>query len=290
VTPTSSSAGVSSPSPAAAEAVQGSFDVGGRDLYIECVGDGSPTFVVETGEGMDIEPMNGLRDALGERGTACTYDRANKGRSGTAPTPRTGLDVVSDLHALLDAADIPGPYVLVGHSAGGLFVQLYAKTYPEDVAGVLAMNPVPPYDAVVEAGFPGLTAEERAGEITYFAGENGESLDYAAASRELAAARASVDVPFELLISTIAQCADPEDICGRSYASYETLMRDVAESWPQGHFSQLEAGHELFAETEDVLRVIDSMLARIQAPDPSATTDIPSSRVRTGSLSPVAKS
>jgi pimeloyl-ACP methyl ester carboxylesterase len=269
-TPTPSVA-AASPSTPADNAVEGSFDVGDRELYVECVGQGSPTFILETGEGMDIAPMNGLRDALGERGTACAYDRANKGRSGPAPTPRTGLDVVGDLHALLDAAAIPGPYVLVGHSAGGIFVQLYAKTYPDEVAGVLAMNPVPPYDAVVDAGFPGLTDEERLGEMSYYAGENGEGLDYATASTELAAATPPADVPLEVLISTIAQCGDPEDICGRGYSAYETIMREVAESWPEGHFSQLEAGHELFVETDDVLRVVDSMLDRMRAACPSPT-------------------
>ena len=73
----------------------------------------------------------------------CRYDRANNqsGRSDPAPTPRTAADIVADLHALLQAADISGPYVLVGPSVAGLFVRLYATTYPEDVVGLVLVDP-----------------------------------------------------------------------------------------------------------------------------------------------------
>lgn len=206
--------------------------------------------------------MNPLRDALRQQGTACTYDRANKGRSGSAPTPRTGLEVVSDLHALVEAADLPAPYVLIGHSAGGLLVQLYARTYPDDVMGVIAMNPVPPYGPWVEQGFPSMTLKERLDETTYFDGQNGEALDYGAASEELDAAAAPPDIPFELFISTIAQCAHAHDICARSYAAYESIMHEIAESWPDGHVSQLDADHELFRHQEQVLALVHSVLER----------------------------
>jgi pimeloyl-ACP methyl ester carboxylesterase len=80
----------------------------------------------------------------------CAYDRpgtlvdpadpATRSRSDPAPLPRTAQDVVGDLHALLRAARVPGPYVLVGHSLGGLFVRLYAATYPEEVAGLVLVD------------------------------------------------------------------------------------------------------------------------------------------------------
>jgi pimeloyl-ACP methyl ester carboxylesterase len=59
-----------------------------------------------------------------------------------APTPRTAEDVVADLHALLTAAKVPGPYVLAGHSDGGLFVQLYASKHPDEVAGLVLIDSV----------------------------------------------------------------------------------------------------------------------------------------------------
>lgn len=260
--PTAAAATAAPATAAPAMGPQGSFDVGDRSLYIECVGSGSPTFIVETGEGMPIQPMNSLRDALGERGLACSYDRANKGRSGVAPTPRSGLDVVSDLDALLAAASVPGPYVMVGHSAGGLFVQLYAKQFPDDVIGVVAMNPVPPFEAAVAEIFPELTAEDVEAETSYYEGENGESLDYAAASETIDSLPAP-NVPFELLISTSEQCGDHEG-CLRTYPIFEQIMSDLADSWPQGIVTQIDTGHELFLRQDEVLEVVDSVFSRTE--------------------------
>ena len=75
---------------------------------------------------------------------ACSYDPANGlwGRSDPAPTPRSGKDIVADLHALLDAAKVPGPYVLAGHSDGGLFAELYASKHPNEVAGLVLIDAV----------------------------------------------------------------------------------------------------------------------------------------------------
>jgi pimeloyl-ACP methyl ester carboxylesterase len=71
-------------------------------------------------------------------------DRANIGSSDAAPTPRTAAGVVSDLHQLLETADVPGPYVLVGYGNGGFFVQLYGRRYSDEVEGVVVMNPGAP--------------------------------------------------------------------------------------------------------------------------------------------------
>jgi pimeloyl-ACP methyl ester carboxylesterase len=119
----------------------GRFDIGGRKLFLHCTGSGSPTVVFEGGLTTDwVELQN--RVTLFTR--ACSYDPANGlwGRSDPAPTPRTAEDVVADLHALLAAAKVPGPYVLAGHSDGGLFVQLYASKHPAEVAGLVLIDAV----------------------------------------------------------------------------------------------------------------------------------------------------
>ena len=252
-------------SPATDPGITGTSKANGRQLFIDCIGQGSPTFVLEAGEGGSSEAMNGLKQALAERGIACSYDRANQGGSGSAPTPRTAAEIVADLNALLTAASVPGPYVLVGHSAGGMFVQTYARTFPENVAGVIAMNPVPPLAEWREQGFPEMTKQERAGEIAYYEGENGESFDYRVSSEQTARAPAPPDVPFEMLISTIAQCDSPDDICGRTYPAYEAIMEAVSQEWSDGGFSQVESGHEIYlGDLEAVLAVVDDVLARIQ--------------------------
>jgi pimeloyl-ACP methyl ester carboxylesterase len=254
-------------SPATGQGITGTFEANGRELFIDCIGQGSPTFVLEAGEGVPSDAMAGLKHALAERGTACSYDRANTGRSGSAPTPRTAAEIAADLNALLSAASIPGPYVLVGHSAGGMFVQMYARTFPEDVAGVVAMNPVPPFAEWREQGFPEMTKQERAGEIAYYEGENGESFDYRASSEQIAEAPAPPDMPFEMLISTVAQCAeDTTGICKRTYPANEAIMEAISQEWPDGGFSQVESGHEIYSgDVQAILAIVDGMLVRIQS-------------------------
>ena len=146
----------------------------------------------------------------------CSYDRANQGQSRSATTPRTADDLVQDLHGLLVAAKVPGPYLLVGHLAGGLLVQAYAAAYPGEVAGVVALNPVPPWGSGQLAA-SGRCSEERLGETDYFAGENGESLKYRDISERIEGLGVPSGIPFHVLISTTSQCDSPDDICGRTY-------------------------------------------------------------------------
>ena len=124
-------------------------------------GAGSPTVVLEAGafnsgaiwDAGSLPPGAAgpaVPDGVGAFTRVCVYDRpgtllnavdtAGRSRSDPAPLPRTAQDVVADLHALLRAARVPGPYVLVGHSLGGLFVRLYASTYPDEVAGLVLVD------------------------------------------------------------------------------------------------------------------------------------------------------
>jgi pimeloyl-ACP methyl ester carboxylesterase len=117
------------------------FDIGGRELFLHCTGSGSPTVVFQGGLTTD---WVAVQERVAHFTRACSYDLANApwGRSDAAPTPRTAQDVVADLHALLAAAKVPGPYVLAGHSNGGLFVQLYASEHPDEVAGLVLLDAV----------------------------------------------------------------------------------------------------------------------------------------------------
>jgi pimeloyl-ACP methyl ester carboxylesterase len=117
-------------------------DVGGRSLYQFGMGTGGPTVVLESGLGASAAPWSGLLPGIAAFTRVVTYDRPNTevSASDPAPTPRTGDDVVTDLHAMLENAAIPGPYVLVGHSMGGVFVRLYASRYPDEVAGLVLVD------------------------------------------------------------------------------------------------------------------------------------------------------
>jgi pimeloyl-ACP methyl ester carboxylesterase len=121
----------------------GWFDIGGRRLFLRCVGHRSPTVVFEGGLTTD---WYDLQNQLSGFTRVCSYDHPNGpwSRSDHAPTPRTARDFVADLHTLLRVADVPGPYVLAGHSNGGLFTLLYASTYPRQVAGLVLIDAVHP--------------------------------------------------------------------------------------------------------------------------------------------------
>jgi pimeloyl-ACP methyl ester carboxylesterase len=133
-------------------------DVGGFKLHINCRGAsraGSATVVAESGAGGTSLDWSLVQADLAQTTRVCSYDRAGFGWSAAAPSPRTSQQIVTELYALLHNAGIPAPYVLVGHSVGGLHVQLYASQYPDDVAGLVLLDPTP------AAYLARLTAEER---------------------------------------------------------------------------------------------------------------------------------
>ena len=247
------------------KAPEGTFELpNGRSLYMECRGSGSPTVVVEAGLGMPGGWMSDLQKPLARQYMTCTYDRANMGSSGEAPTLRTAGEIVSDLHQLLQTADVAGPYVLVGHSAGGFFVQLYGRRYPDEVVGVVALNAVPPAHPWLERVLPRFNKQERKEELAFYRGEDpAEQIDWLASSKELKKAPPPPPVPFENIISTELQCEgeseeDPGP-CLKSYDIYEEIEREVAqEEWPDGSYRQVEgAYHEIYLEKPGV--VVDTV-------------------------------
>jgi pimeloyl-ACP methyl ester carboxylesterase len=116
-------------------------DVGGRRLYINCSGaGGGPTVILEAGFGNYSSTWNRVQPEVTKFARVCSYDRAGLGGSDPAPTPRTVVAFTEDLHALLSNAKVPGPYVLVGHSLGGILARLYASYYPAEVAGMVLVD------------------------------------------------------------------------------------------------------------------------------------------------------
>jgi pimeloyl-ACP methyl ester carboxylesterase len=118
-------------------------DVGGYRLHIHCSGPddaNGPTVVMDAGIGECSLGWDLVQPEIAKFARVCTYDRAGLGWSDPAPTPRTSQQIVSDLHALLTNAEIEPPYVLVGHSFGGLNARLYASQFPDEVAGMVLVD------------------------------------------------------------------------------------------------------------------------------------------------------
>jgi pimeloyl-ACP methyl ester carboxylesterase len=115
-------------------------DVGGYRLHINCTGSGSPTVVIESGWGDSSAAWGWVQPEVAKTTRVCTYDRAGMGWSEASPQPRTAREYANELHTLLAKANVPGPYVLVGHSMGGFTVLVYAYDYPAEVSGLVLID------------------------------------------------------------------------------------------------------------------------------------------------------
>ncbi len=130
--------------PASEPMSHGLVDVGGRSLWFQCVGQGTPTVILEAG-GPDNSSSWFKVQTVGDQGyRVCSYDRANLGMSNKASTPRTFEDMAQDLHTLLVNAGIQRPYILVGHSMGGMLVRVFTDRYPDEVVGLVLVDAAHP--------------------------------------------------------------------------------------------------------------------------------------------------
>jgi pimeloyl-ACP methyl ester carboxylesterase len=137
---TGAAQGVAEPTGTATE-TRGFVDVGGYRLYVTCAGAGSPTVVLEAGFSGASPVWGAVQPGVTAFTRACAYDRANRGRSDRVPTPAGAGRLVGDLHAALARAQVLGPYVLAGHSFGGLLAGVFASRYPTEVAGLVLVDP-----------------------------------------------------------------------------------------------------------------------------------------------------
>lgn len=116
-------------------------DVGhGRRMNLYCLGSGSPTVILDAGMGDSTISWALVQPAIATRIRACSYDRAGLGFSDGSSRPSTASNAADDLHILLKAAHIAPPYVLVGHSAAGMYIRVYADRYPDQVVGMVSVE------------------------------------------------------------------------------------------------------------------------------------------------------
>jgi pimeloyl-ACP methyl ester carboxylesterase len=114
--------------------------VDGHSMHINCAGNGSPSVIIDAGNASFSLEWTPILQALSASTRICTYDRAGYGWSEPGPNPRDGARVVLELYTLLQNAGEAGPFILVGHSLGGVHMRMFAAQYPEQVAGMVLVD------------------------------------------------------------------------------------------------------------------------------------------------------
>jgi len=135
--------GQAPPRASSVAAIDGEFSVDGRRLYLRCTAGAAPTVLVDAGLGESSDSWRQIQDALPAGIALCVFDRAGYGRSEAGPLPRTQQRNARELHAAAAAAGLRGPFVLVGHSLGGLNALAFVAEYRNSVAGLVLLDPPP---------------------------------------------------------------------------------------------------------------------------------------------------
>ena len=266
---------------AASVSLVANVDVGGRTIFVSCLGTapaGVPTVVLEAGLGGPAQVWNPVFRDIAAKTRVCAYDRAGLGASGPLPSgPSTTASQVADLHAALAGAKVAGPYVLAGHSSGAWNEILYTSTYPDDVVGLVFVDPRgPAVSADWLAALPPAASSEPASvaanrdELTTFGTDpslNPEGMDLAKSEAEAtkplkAAGRLFADRPVVVLgaAHTKDSWADlPTDLRRCSTRSGWTRRRSSPRSRRRARSrSSRTASHEVMDEAPEA--VVDAVI------------------------------
>jgi pimeloyl-ACP methyl ester carboxylesterase len=253
------------PGPATTQAaatgqIGASFDVGGHKLHLRCEGkgsSGSPTVVYLHGLGGDGSDVKSINTPLASHARVCTYDRVNVGRSDRVEGRHSGTDSVRDLHALLDAAAVPGPYLLVGFSFGGLLAIMYAGTYPDQVMGLVSLDGSLPTDDQVDQ----LIHKDEREQVMAEQEGNQESVDFYRTTDQAKALVAEIpDVPVTYLAARPVELP-PNWPVKRMQAFIRAKQVQFTKAVPQGRLVEVQSSHDVDLEQPElVIKEINRIL------------------------------
>ena len=198
------------------------------------------------GDGSDVKSIS---TPLASKTRVCTYDRLNVGRSDSDPGRHTGADSVADLHALLEAAGVPGPYLLVGFSFGGLLAIMYAGTYPDQVMGLVSLDGSLPSDDQVDQLIP---ADERA-QVMAEQEANQERVEfYRTVDQAKALVAKMPDVPVTYLAARPVELP-PNWPVKRMQAFIHAKQVQFTKTVPNGRLVEVQSSHDIDLEKPELV-------------------------------------
>ncbi|MBN2241424.1 MAG: alpha/beta hydrolase, partial [Acidobacteria bacterium] len=251
---------------------------------------GSPAVVIDTGIGDTMQNLVSITQRLAQTTRVFTYNRAGYGASEAGPLPRDAGREAEELKQLLGKAGVPGPYLLVGHSLGGLNVQVFAGKFPEDVAGIVLLDP-PPLSFIQKQKYPQLAdlAERMTGEWQSAADAGAGSADpeqlrqssflrmlasehremFGKSARLAAGIKSFGDIPLVLIAS-----GKPNPAFGEIAGEYQEYWIDetssLASRSSNSRFVYVEqSSHNLFGDAPDrMVSIVLSLLGELQGKKP----------------------
>ena len=262
-------------------------DVGGYKMHIDCMGQGTPAVILESGLGDSYISWQKVQPKVAQFTRVCSYDRAGLGYSESSPRPRTSKNFAEELYTLLHNARIPAPYVLVAHSMGGFDVRLYASLYRSEIAGMVLVDSshpeqqkrLPPALNDMDAtwvreqefmeftmpfgiprllGFCGNDAEARAAECNFHNAREGvaELKAVSESAAQAATAGSLGDMPLAVLSEDPdkPQPDLPEDLIKPASDAWQQMQDELARLSTRGtHVIAKNSGHFIQLDPPDIV-------------------------------------
>jgi pimeloyl-ACP methyl ester carboxylesterase len=228
--------------------------VDGRELSGHCSGtqqEGSPAILLDSGMGGGQHQLSDIEERFAERTLVCAYDRAGVGASDPpTKTPRPVSKLVADLDAFATAADARPPYLLVGHSMGANVAFMYTQAHPENVAGFVAMNPVPPAETFIAAAKKVETTAEFTEERSFYRGANDEETSF---QEPMLSNPLPASMPYAVMFDE--DCGGDSDFCRRILPPLIRTTKSLAAVGDDGRFVRVKgAGHDIFSADPEVVQ------------------------------------
>jgi pimeloyl-ACP methyl ester carboxylesterase len=286
--PSTAASAASSPNGSPSTDLVADVDVGGGTMHLVCVGPtdtGKPTILLEAGGGLGYDSWSEVLTPMQKTHRLCAYDRLGLGASSQPAEPsRTAVDQAADLHKLLEAADVRGPFVLGAHSFGGIIGTLFTQAYPNDVVGLVFVDPqAPRQSAAFLKALPPASADESSAVkeirdvLEDFETDPSQNPEHVAIRESGAKASAALDAPGPffgdrpvIVLSAGKLPPDfsqmPPDVSASLTAARAAAQHELADESTAGSFETVPgAGHNIQVENPPaVIDALEKVLAAVK--------------------------